>query len=231
MKGEGKGMEVEREKPAVTLKGGAGHLRLVVPEGLADPEVWPALEKAVVEAHHLLAGGRVVLDLQGRPLSESFIGRMLTDVIWNHGLNVLSWISFDNEGLGLLRKAGLAVGEPMTTVPETRQARSCQALLVDRSLRSGQKVEHPGDVFIVGQVNDGAEVISGGNIVVWGRLQGLVHAGVEGNVASRVIAKSFEATQVRIGRLFSTFDSASPWYGKSVLFAVEGDTLIARELP
>lgn len=224
-------MEVEREKPAVTLKGGAGHLRLVVPEGLADPEVWPALEKAIIEAHHLLGGARVVLDLQGRPLTEAFIGRLLTDVIWNHGLNILSWISFDNEGLGLLRKAGLSVGEPMATIPDSRQTRSFQSLLLDRSLRSGQKVEHPGDVFIVGQVNDGAEVVSAGNIVVWGRLQGLVHAGVEGNVSSRVIAKSFEATQVRIGRLFSTFDSASPWYGKSVLFAVEGDTLVARELP
>lgn len=224
-------MEVEREKAAVTLKGGAGHLRLVVPEGIPDSDVWSGLEKTVEEAHHLLEGGRVVLDLQGRPLSSDFIGRLLTDVVWKYGLNLLSWISFDNEGLGLLRTAGLAVGEPMAPVPEIRHARSFQTLLVERSLRSGQKVEHPGDVFVVGQVNDGAEVVSAGNIVVWGRLQGLVHAGAEGNISSRVIAKSFEATQVRIGRLFSTFDSASPWYGKSVLFAVEGDTLIAKELP
>lgn len=224
-------MEVEREKAAVTLKGGAGHLRLVVPEGIPDSDVWSGLEKTVKEAQHLLEGGRVVLDLQGRPLSSDFIGRLLTDIVWKHGLNLLSWISFDNEGLGLLRTAGLAVGEPMVPVPEIRHARSFQTLLVERSLRSGQKVEHPGDVFVVGQVNDGAEVVSAGNIVVWGRLQGLVHAGAEGNISSRVIAKSFEATQVRIGRLFSTFDSASPWYGKSVLFAVEGDTLIAKELP
>jgi septum site-determining protein MinC len=224
-------MEVEREKAAVTLKGGAGHLRLVVPEGIPDPEVWPGLEKTVEEAHHLLQGGQIVLDLQGRPLSRDFIRRMLTDVIWNHGLKVLSWISFDNEGQTLLRGAGLQVGEPVAPAPEIRHARSFQTLLLERSLRSGQKVEHPGDVFIVGQVNDGAEVVSAGNIVVWGRLQGLVHAGAEGNISSRVIAKSFEATQVRIGRLFSTFDSASPWYGKSVLFAVEGDALIAKELP
>jgi septum site-determining protein MinC len=226
-----KEMEKEREKPAVVLKGGAGHLRLVVPEGVPDPEVWPSLEKAIQEAHHLLEGSRVVLDLQGRPLTEELIGRMLKDVIWNYGLSVLSWVSFDSGGQNLLRKAGLAVGEPAAAFSETRQVRSVQTLLLDRSLRSGQKVEHPGDVFVIGQVNDGAEVVSAGNIVVWGRLQGLVHAGAEGNVSSRVIAKSFEATQVRIGRLFSTFDSASPWYGKSVLFAVEGDTLIAKELP
>lgn len=224
-------MEVEREKAAVTLKGGAGHLRLVVPEGIPDSDVWSGLEKTVEGARHLLEGGRVVLDLQGRPISSAFIGRLLTDVVWKHGLNLLSWVSFDNEGLKLLRSAGLAVGEPMAPVPEMRAARSFQTLLVDRSLRSGQKVEHPGDVFVVGHVNDGAEIVSAGNIVVWGRLQGLVHAGAEGNISSRVIAKSFEATQVRIGRLFSTFDSASPWYGKSVLFAVEGDTLIAKELP
>lgn len=224
-------MVTEREKPAITLKGGAGHLRLLIPEGLPDAELWSGLEKTIQEAHHLLENGRLVLDLQGRPLPKDFIERMLAEVVWKHGLNVLSWVSFDNEGLGLLRKAGISVGEPASSVPEIRHSRSCQPLLLERSLRSGQKVEHSGDVFIVGQVNDGAEIVSAGNIVVWGRLQGLVHAGAEGNTASRVIAKSFEATQVRIGRLFSTFDSASPWYGKSVLFAVEGDTLIAKELP
>ncbi len=224
-------MEIDRDKAVVSLKGGAGHLRLIVPEGMPEPVVWGGLEKTIEEARHLLEGGRVVLDLQGRSLSPGFIGRLLADVVWKYGLNVCSWVSFDNEGLRLLRGAGLAVGEPSSAGPEIRQAKVFQNLLVERSIRSGQKVEHPGDVFIIGQVNDGAEVVSSGNIVVWGRLQGLVHAGAEGNISSRVIAKSFEATQVRIGRLFSTFDSASPWLGKSVLFAVEGDALIAQELP
>ena len=224
-------MEVDREKATVTLKGGAGHLRLVIPETLPDGEVWPGIEKTVSDARHLLEGGKVVLDLQGRPLTSAFIGRILQEVVWNRGLNVLSWVTFNPEGASLLRRAGASVGEPMAPMPEIKSSRFYQTLLLDRSLRSGQKVEHPGDIFVVGQVNDGAEVVSAGNIVVWGRLQGLVHAGAEGNISSRVIAKSFEATQVRIGRLFSTFEAGSPWFGKSVLFAVEGDALIAKELP
>ena len=45
------------------------------------------------------------------------------------------------------------------------------------SLRSGQKKEYPGSLVICGDVNAGAEVIAGGNIMIMGSLRGLAHAG------------------------------------------------------
>ena len=49
------------------------------------------------------------------------------------------------------------------------------------SVRSGQKVEFEGSLVILGDVNDGAEVIAGENIIVLGDLRGLAHAGAKGN--------------------------------------------------
>lgn len=66
------------------------------------------------------------------------------------------------------------------------------------TLRSGQVFRHAGTVMVVGDVNPGAEVISGGDIFIWGKLRGIVHAGAMGNERSVVCAIDFEPIQLRI---------------------------------
>lgn len=66
------------------------------------------------------------------------------------------------------------------------------------TLRSGQVFRHAGTVMVLGDVNPGAEVISGGDIFVWGRLRGIVHAGAMGNERAVVCAIDFEPIQLRI---------------------------------
>lgn len=66
------------------------------------------------------------------------------------------------------------------------------------SLRSGQKIEFEGSLVIIGDVNAGAEVIAGENIVILGELRGLAHAGAKGNKDAIIEAVSIEATQLRI---------------------------------
>ena len=66
------------------------------------------------------------------------------------------------------------------------------------SLRSGQKVEFEVSIVIIGDVNCGAEVISGENIVVLGKLRGLAHAGAKGNKEAIIAGESIESPQIRI---------------------------------
>ncbi len=72
-------------------------------------------------------------------------------------------------------------------------------LIVNKNLRSGQSIEHNGDVLILGDVNEGAEVIAAGNIVVMGVLRGYAHAGAIGDDSSVVVAKKMMPQQLRIG--------------------------------
>jgi septum site-determining protein MinC len=51
---------------------------------------------------------------------------------------------------------------------------------------------------VIGDVNPGAQIIAGGNVVVWGRLRGLVHAGAEGDESAVVCAMDLAPTQLRI---------------------------------
>ncbi len=69
------------------------------------------------------------------------------------------------------------------------------------SLRSGQKVEFEGSLVVLGDVNDGAEVIAGENIVVLGALRGLAHAGAKGNKEAIIAASSIETMQIRIANV------------------------------
>ena len=66
------------------------------------------------------------------------------------------------------------------------------------SLRSGQRIEFEGSLVIIGDVNAGAEVIAGENIVVLGNLRGLAHAGAKGNKDAIIEASEIDAVQIRI---------------------------------
>lgn len=72
------------------------------------------------------------------------------------------------------------------------------ALFLERTLRSGVRIEFPGHVVILGDVNPGAEVVAEGNIIIWGRLRGTVHAGANGNRKAIVCALEFSPMQLRI---------------------------------
>ncbi len=74
-----------------------------------------------------------------------------------------------------------------------------EALILRRTLRSGQVVHYPGHVTILGDVNPGGEVIAGGDIVVLGVLRGVAHAGAGGNDQAVVAAFRLRPTQLRIG--------------------------------
>lgn len=76
-----------------------------------------------------------------------------------------------------------------------------QTKFILNSLRSGQREEYQGSVVVCGDVNFGAEIIAGGNIMVLGALRGLAHAGANGNVMAFISANFIDVTQIRIANL------------------------------
>ena len=67
--------------------------------------------------------------------------------------------------------------------------------------RSGQREEFSGSIAILGDLNYGAEVIAGENIIVIGKIRGLAHAGANGNKKAIISANSIDSTQVRIANI------------------------------
>jgi septum site-determining protein MinC len=72
------------------------------------------------------------------------------------------------------------------------------ALFLNKTLRSGTRIEFAGHVVVLGDINPGAEIIAEGNVIVWGRVRGMVHAGSKGNRKAVICALDLSATQLRI---------------------------------
>ncbi len=72
------------------------------------------------------------------------------------------------------------------------------ALFINKTLRSGTRIEFPGHVVVLGDVNPGAEIIAEGNIIIWGRLRGAVHAGSKGDEGAKVCVLDFAPIQLRV---------------------------------
>lgn len=72
---------------------------------------------------------------------------------------------------------------------------------IEEHLGLGQRIEYEGSLVILGDVNGGAEVIAGENIVVLGILRGLAHAGAKGNKEAIIACSSIEAPQLRISNI------------------------------
>lgn len=97
------------------------------------------------------------------------------------------------------------------------------------TIRSGQKIETEHSILIFGDVNSGAELIAGGDIIVLGTLRGVAHAGAYDETGGgRVIfALNLQATQLRIGAVISRGASAD---GTRVpeIARVDGTTIVVE---
>jgi septum site-determining protein MinC len=89
-----------------------------------------------------------------------------------------------------LRAAAAATSAPVESGPAT--------LYHTGTLRGGQSLHHLGNIIVVGDVNPGAELVASGDIVVFGALRGVAHAGAQGDENARVYAIELMPTQLRI---------------------------------
>jgi septum site-determining protein MinC len=72
------------------------------------------------------------------------------------------------------------------------------ALFINKTVRSGTRIEFPGNIVIVGDINSGAEIVAEGNVIVWGRVRGMIHAGSKGDRSAFICALDLSANQLRI---------------------------------
>jgi septum site-determining protein MinC len=102
-----------------------------------------------------------------------------------------------------IASAGVALPQPARTF-----AVGISTLYHRGTLRGGQALHNLGNLVVVGDVNPGAELVASGDIVVFGALRGVAHAGAQGDRNARVIALDLAPTQLRIATLIATSDTS-----------------------
>ena len=200
----------------IKVRGTREGLLLTVPDdarSLAPREIAAALAAHLDGAEAFFSGADVIVDLAEREISEDEVA-FYRQVLEERGVVVRGFTASTPQGRAVLRKQGyhpLQVAPPErapagsgTVAPAPAQIHPMnpeagEALYLRRTLRSGSRIRHHGHLVILGDINAGAEVAASGDIIVWGVVRGMVHAGALGDDAAIICALGLNPTQLRIG--------------------------------
>ncbi|MBE3578133.1 MAG: septum site-determining protein MinC [Limnochordales bacterium] len=220
-------------RPKVVFKGTRDGLLLRLDGSVPFGELLSQLRQRLQMSANFYQGGQVRVEWGGRQVLESE-RRELERVMAEHGLVLADSATPGpvSDG-GAREKAQSPAGtELVPNGPAAGETRPdpARTLYVRRTLRSGQRLRYDGHVVIMGDVHPGAEVVAAGDVVVLGRLQGVVHAGSNGDRRAVVVALVFEPMQLRIAELISRApDDASPPRGPEQA-EIRGEQIVVRPL-
>lgn len=147
-------------------------------------------------------GARLALDVSSQVLRVNDLVD-LRDKLSERGIHLWAVLSESPTTEQTSQLLGLATRVSKPRPQETRDFAvddlgEGTALFLDKTLRSGTRIEFAGHVVVMGDVNPGAEIIAEGNIIIWGRLRGFVHAGAKDRRDAVVCALDFSPMQLRI---------------------------------
>jgi len=166
-----------------------------------------ALEAKLDKTPSFFRGGRVALHVGPRHMTEAQI-EQVGELLKRYQVSLWAVVSDSSETQRVATQLGLetSLAAPLVArlagrPPEDNNEPGNEehALLVKRILRSGQSIRQDGNVVLIGDVNPGAEIIATGDVLVWGRLRGTVHAGADGNDQAIVCALALSPMLLRIG--------------------------------
>jgi septum site-determining protein MinC len=185
----------------IRIKGMRDGLLVSLPEG-----EWSEQSKALLSQidgqEAFFRGARLALDVGGHAIKVNEMVE-LRDKLSERNVSLWAVISESPttektaQLLGLATRVSKPRPEEMPSL-DGRTGPEESALFLKRTLRSGTRIEYPGSVVVLGDVNPGAEMIAEGSVIVWGRLRGVVHAGSAGDQAAVVCALDLAPMRLQI---------------------------------
>jgi len=177
-----------------------------------------------------LVGASVQIDLKCPLLKEEEMTYLRSKLQETYNLTVRSIEAFDEQAPPPIAAAPTTHALPQRTEPQnTRESEPSR--IIPYTIRSGQSEDFPqGSLIIYGDVNSGAEVRAGGDIVVLGALRGNAHAGINGRLSSVVIAMDLVPVQLQIGNCINrrTINQKPRGYPEIARIGVEDVIIIEK---
>lgn len=190
-----------------SIKGTRDGLVITTGEG-PWPDVAESLVDTIQSQGDFFRGARVALHVGERALERDDI-RKLRDKLAEHDVTLWAVLGKSADTIRSARREDLATEleqpAPAPTQDESGELPEIDsneygtgAVVVKHTLRSGRVIRHTGHIVVIGDVNPGAQIIAGGDVLVWGRLRGTVHAGAMGDERALVCALDLRPMQLRI---------------------------------
>lgn len=178
------------KKTPVVIKGNKSGIRIILDSELSFPELLEEVEKKFTDSADFLGDARVAVSLEGRELSAEEEAVLLQCISDHSRLRVVCLIDHDKMQEEYFTQ---------TLNDRLMQMNINTGQFFKGNLRSGQVMEFETSIVILGDVNAGAQVVSTGNVIILGALNGTVYAGASGKENCFVVALKMNPVQIRIG--------------------------------
>lgn len=245
--------ESQARLPRIVVRGTRDGLVIVLPERGTTRELVHSLTQRIAGAEGFFRGAEVVLDYGTRAVVAEEI-TVLRQVLDERGITLRTATATGFDSRSTLRTLGYS---PLSAMPQppvrgdephhvpAMPRDELPTRYVRRTFRSGMSLHHPGHLTVLGDVNPGAELTAAGDIVVFGSIRGVVHAGVMGDTGAIIAALMMTPTQLRIGTVYGrpgepntdeSGDAAQPGDGPSIAHLDGGELIIVpwyggRDIP
>jgi septum site-determining protein MinC len=202
--------ESQARLPRIVVRGTRDGLVIVLPERGTSREIVQALAQRIAGAEGFFRGAEVVLDYGTRTVIEEEVA-VLRQVLEERDITLRTATATGFDSRSALRALGFS---PLSAMPQppvrgdeghyvpTMPRDELPTRYVRRTFRSGMSLHHPGHLTVLGDINPGAELTAAGDIVVFGSVRGVVHAGAAGDSTAIIAALSLTPTQLRIGNVY-----------------------------
>ena len=183
-----------------------------IEDNATKEEIINELDEKMVELAKLYKDEKTPIRVTGKILSDDELQEVKSNI--TEHLNVT--VSFDTP-------TSLGLHSIIRSYKENIE--NSETLFHTGSLRSGQRLEFDGSIVVIGDVNAGAEIVAGDNIIVQGALRGLAHAGAKGNKGAIVTAGLLDAVQVRISNIVREIDKNEELSVNRAFICVKGNKI------
>lgn len=174
---------------------------LLVPHPLASfQSIMDYVDNRLKSSRDFFTRSQMTLDLRGRPLASDEIAALYR-LLLNEAKVQLMEVVLTEEVTLTLEPRMVAPPRQRAVEPEAYAFGEDAAVIVRTTCRSGMRIESPADCVVLGDVNPGAEILAVGDVIVFGNLRGIAHAGALGDRTARIWALSIEPSQIRIADL------------------------------
>ena len=179
-------------KQSVILKSNQSGITLVLDKDVPFEQLLNETVKVFNENNDFFQNSRFAIAFSGRELTEDEEVKMVLTINQNTKANVIRIISHDETMEEFFRQRQ----QEFDFMFSNNTGKFHKGTLKDKDV-----LEADTSIIILGDVLEGAKIISKGNIIVLGSLKGSVHAGVGGNNEAFVAAIDMAPSKLRISDL------------------------------
>ena len=191
---------------AVVIKSNKYGINLILDKDMAFQELLTAIKEKFQESEKFFKNAKMAISFEGRTLTQEEEYQIIETITENTSISIICIVDNDETHADLVKQQIEANYDSVS---------GREGEFYRGTLRSGQVLDVETSIIILGDVNNGAKVISKGNVIILGSLKGNVFAGSAGNVDAFVIALDMKPVQIRIADTIARSPDESPRRSKT----------------